>query len=174
MVHDRKYTNSEIVIQILPNSIIELEQPNNTYLFWTGIQRQERDHSQTTHLIITAVSMSNNYSNEVVEFMQKTGSYEIFVELGKEPKNFTSLIEQLDVSHTTISNRLKEGRKHGIWKESIKYPDPDSKKKVYELQPEYQDAFENAVELSIPSKMEQQRKLTNEIEDSVRRVFIEN
>jgi len=65
------------------------------------------------------------------DFFEKKGAVEILAQLADGPKRFGEIDDALVVSHGTISTRLTEGAKLGLWREFITYPDDGGKIKLY-------------------------------------------
>lgn len=62
------------------------------------------------------------------------------------------------MSHGTISTRLTEGAKLGLWREFMTYPDDGGKIKLYELEPTAQQFAATAEDENISQATEQRRE----------------
>lgn len=95
---------------------------------------------------------------KVRDFFEKKGAVEILAQLADDPKRFGEIDDALVVSHGTISTRLTEGAKLGLWREFIMYPDDGGKIKLYELEPAAQQFAAIAEDENISQTTEQRRE----------------
>ena len=95
---------------------------------------------------------------KVRDFFEKKGAVEILAQLADDPKRFGEIDDALVVSHGTISTRLTEGAKLGLWREFIMYPDDGGKIKLYELEPAAQQFAAIAEDENISQTTEQLRE----------------
>lgn len=80
----------------------------------------------------------------------RKGSIEILVQLGEGPKRFSEFKPVIPISTSTLSRRLKEGVKDGVWEQSLEEQDDGSSVKIYELTEKGEKFYEVAEELEIP------------------------
>lgn len=99
---------------------------------------------------------------KIRDLFEKKGAVEILAQLADGPKRFSGIDDALAVSHGTISTRLTEGAKLGLWREFITYPDDGGKIKLYELEPDAQHFAAIAEDENISQTTEQRRQANEE------------
>lgn len=104
---------------------------------------------------------------KVRDFFEKKGAVEILAQLADGPKRFGEIDEALVVSHGTISTRLTEGAKLGLWREFIAYPDDGGKIKLYELTSAAQRFAAIAEDENISQTTKQRRQANEQHTDAV-------
>ena len=75
------------------------------------------------------------------KYLRKKGVMELLLELREAPKRFSDLEERVAVSSATLTSRLEEGVKLGLFEEEIQYIEREErreKRKVYKLTDEYE------------------------------------
>lgn len=95
---------------------------------------------------------------KVRDFFEKKDAVEILAQLADDPKRFGDIDDALVVSHGTISTRLTEEAKLGLWREFMMYPDDGGKIKLYELEPAAQQFAAIAEDENISQTTEQLRE----------------
>lgn len=58
-------------------------------------------------------------SGTIADFLKRKGVLRIVLELGTEDRRFTELLEEIPVSSSTLSLRLKEGLYFGLWEKKV-------------------------------------------------------
>ncbi|MFP8955080.1 hypothetical protein ACLI4Z_19350 [Natrialbaceae archaeon A-arb3/5] len=95
----------------------------------------------------------------LVAFLESKGSLEILAEIGLEQHcRHIYLRERLHVSSSTLSNRLKEGVKLGVWEHTLVKND-DNTHKAYQLTGRGLKLFELIQEYDLSEKYREQRQL---------------
>lgn len=102
--------------------------------------------------------------SELQEYLQKKGVNEIIVEIVTGSSTFSSLEESVGISQTTLSRRLKEGIKLGIFKETIYYDMGSDKQKVYELTDQYSDVKSRSIFEETKSLLEEKKKIERKLD----------
>jgi DNA-binding HxlR family transcriptional regulator len=96
---------------------------------------------------------------EINDFFEKKAAVEILAQLSDGPKRFNEIDTAIVASHGTISSRLTEGAKLGLWDEYFQYPDDGGKTKLYDLTPAAKHLAELAEEKNIRETTEQLREI---------------
>lgn len=110
---------------------------------------------------------------EELDFLNEKGAVQILPQLADGPKQFSEINNALTVSQGTVSTRLTEGAKLGLWTEEFHYPDEGGKLKQYKLQPYAQPLADIAKAKNIAQLAEEHRKARKEYESGVDDFFDE-
>ena len=113
------------------------------------------------------VDTENLEKDEINEFFDKKGAVEILAQLSDGPKRFSEIDTAIVASHGTISNRLTEGAKLGLWSEYFRYPDDGGKTKLYELSPAAESLADIAEEENVRETTERLREANQRHTDAV-------
>lgn len=113
------------------------------------------------------VNSENLEKDEIKKFFEKKGAVEILAQLSDGPKRFSEIDTKIVASHGTISSRLTEGAKLGLWSEYFRYPDDGGKTKLYELSPAAESLADIAEEENIRETTEQLREIDQRHTDAV-------
>lgn len=100
-------------------------------------------------------------------FIERKGALEVLFEVGTGGKRFTDIEENVSISSATLSNRLKEGKVAGLWKEELEELEDGSAHRVYVLSPTGRELFEKAKELDLPELIDQRHELEAEYEQRI-------
>jgi len=111
---------------------------------------------------------ADEHRQKVAEFLLTKGAMPILTAYMRRDRNprFSDLNEQIDVSSATLSKRLKEGRKLGLWMEGIVYSG-DEKRKVYELTQIGGQWAEIADSLEITGRLDERREAEQRYEEAL-------
>jgi DNA-binding HxlR family transcriptional regulator len=112
-------------------------------------------------------SDKNLEKDEITNFLGKKGAVEILAQLSDGPKRFGEIDDAIVASHGTVSSRLTEGAKLGLWNEYFRYPDDGGKTKLYELSPAAESLADIAEEENIRETTEQLREIEQQHTDAV-------
>ncbi len=104
---------------------------------------------------------------KISDFFEKKGAVEILAHLADGPKRFNEIDGALVVSHGTVSSRLTEGARIGLWKEYFYYPDDGGKIKLYQLNTEAEEFAELAQKEDIVETMKRKRQATQQHDQAV-------
>lgn len=103
----------------------------------------------------------------------RKGSIEILVQLGDGPKRFSEIKPVIPISTSTLSRRLKEGVKDGVWEQSLEEQDDGSSVKMYELTQKGEEFYEVAEELDLPEVVNEYLELRAEYNEKAERYTTE-
>lgn len=106
-------------------------------------------------------------NEEELDFLNKKGAVQILPLLADGPKQFSEINNAVTVSKGTVSTRLTEGAKLGLWSEEFRYPDDGGKIKQYKLQPYARPLGDIAKAKDIPELAEEQRKARQQYDAAV-------
>lgn len=98
------------------------------------------------------------------EILNKKGGPAVLIELADGGKRFTDIVENVEVSQSTVSARLEEGKAENIWEAKPS----GSSHRVYVLLPRGRRLAEELQELGFPEIIEQQQKWQAEYEQKSR------
>jgi DNA-binding PadR family transcriptional regulator len=122
------------------------------------------DDNKTTHQIDEAVA----------DLLQKKGTLEMVVEIGEHgSQRHTDLREELLLSSSTIQQRLKDGKKQGLWEQLLEERG-DIAAKVYRLTPLGNFIYDNAVDLELNQLYRSKRGIIRAIDNRERRVIVDS
>jgi DNA-binding HxlR family transcriptional regulator len=94
-------------------------------------------------------------SDRRIRFIERKGALEVLFEVERGEKRFTDIQENVEISSATLSNRLKEGKVEGLWKEELEESEDGSAQRVYVLSSQGDALYEDAIELNIPELIDQ-------------------
>lgn len=110
----------------------------------------------------------------VADLLQKKGTLEMVVEIGEHgSQRHTDLRKELLLSSSTIQQRLKDGKKHGLWEQTLEERG-DIAAKVYRLTPLGDVIYENAVDLELDQLYRSKRGIIRAIDNRERRVIVDS
>ena len=104
------------------------------------------------------------------ELIQRKGAIEIVFEMSHGPRQFSHLKDEIRISPTTISKRLKEGEDEGLWKEELLHQE-DDKFRAYVLQDPGMELLELLQQEELPHLIKERRRLEDEFERKVENVL---
>lgn len=102
-----------------------------------------------------------------LDFLRKKGAVQILPLLADGPKQFSEINNAVTVSKGTVSTRLTEGAKIGLWKEEFRYPNDGGKIKQYKIQPRLHFLAELAKRKNIGQLTEERRKARQQYDAAV-------
>lgn len=110
----------------------------------------------------------------VAELLQKKGTLEMIVEMGEHgSQRHTDLRTELLLSSSTIQQRLKDGKKVGLWEQTLEERG-DIGAKVYQLTPIGISIYENCVYYDLYQLYRSKRGIMRGIEGLERRVIADS
>jgi DNA-binding PadR family transcriptional regulator len=108
------------------------------------------------------------------DFLQKKGSIEMVVEIGEQgTQRHTDLREELLLSSSTIQQRLKDGKEHNIWEQTLEERG-DVAAKVYQLTSLGESIYENAVAVELDQLYQSRRDIIRSVNNRERRVIVDS
>lgn len=110
----------------------------------------------------------------VADLLQKKGTLEMVVEIGEHgTQRHTDLRKELLLSSSTIQQRLKDGKKQGLWEQTLEERG-DVAAKVYRLTSLGNDIYENAIDLELTQLYRSKREISRAIDTRERRVIVDS
>jgi len=108
----------------------------------------------------------------VADFLRTKGTLEMVVRIGEQgSQRNTDLREALLLSSSTIQQRLKTGKQHGLWTQTLEQQD-DIAAKVYQLTPLGETIYTTATDLDLDQLYRIRRGLIRELDQRERRTII--
>lgn len=99
--------------------------------------------------------------------LDRSGTLEILLELSEGDARFTDMRERTDISPTTLSDRLKQGKEEEMWEERLEEVSGGSSRRVYTLLPRGRAMAEEAAERDLPTLMEKRAEIEAEYEQQI-------
>ena len=110
----------------------------------------------------------------VADLLQKKGTLEMVVQIGEHrTQRHTDLRKELLLSSSTIQQRLKDGKKQGLWEQTLEERG-DIAAKVYRLTPLGNAIYDTAVELELDQLYRSKRGILRAIDNRERRVIVDS
>lgn len=108
----------------------------------------------------------------VADLLQKKGTLEMVVQIGEHrTQRHTDLRKELLLSSSTIQQRLKDGKKQGLWEQALEERG-DIAAKIYRLTPLGNAIYDTAVELELDQLYRSKRGILRAIDNRERRVIV--
>lgn len=101
-------------------------------------------------------------SDRRIRFIERKGALEVLFEVERGEKGFTDIQENVEISSATLSNRLKEGKVEGLWKERLEESDDGSARRVYVITPKGRKLVDHAKEIDLPKFIEKLHEIQEE------------
>jgi len=119
-------------------------------------------------------SVNDKIDASLAELLQKKGTLEMLVEIGeKRSQRHTDLRKELLLSSSTIQQRLKDGKNHGIWEQALEERG-NITAKVYQLTPLGETIHEIAVENDLYDLYRNKRRIIRLTDNRERLTIIES
>lgn len=102
--------------------------------------------------------------------LDRSGTVEILLELSESDARFTDIRERTDISPTTLTDRLKQGKEEELWEERLEEVSSGSSRRVYSLLPRGRAIAEEASERNLPALMEKRAEIEAEYEKQIGKI----
>ena len=102
--------------------------------------------------------------------LDRSGTLEILLELSEEDARFTDIQESTDLSPTTLSDRLKQGKNEELWEERLEEVSGSSSRRVYSLLPRGRKVAEEAEERDLPDLIAERDEVMAEYEKQINEI----
>lgn len=100
-------------------------------------------------------------------FLEATGTLEILLEIGERQRTFGYLRDNIEISSSTLSNRLKGGVQLGIWEQTLHYEDDGTSRKVYQLTDDGEQYYDLALDYDFPTLFDEFYQIKFELESTL-------
>jgi len=115
---------------------------------------------------------SHQIDGAVADLLQKKGTLEMVVQIGEHrTQRHTDLRKELLLSSSTIQQRLKDGKKQGLWEQTLEER-RDIAAKVYRLTPLGNEIYDTAVDVEFDQLYRSKRGILRAIDNRERRVIV--
>jgi DNA-binding PadR family transcriptional regulator len=115
---------------------------------------------------------SHQIGAAVADLLQKKGTLEMIVQIGEHrTQRHTDLRKELLLSSSTIQERLKDGKKQGLWEQTLEERG-DIAAKVYRLTPLGNAIYDTALDVELDQLYRSKRGIIRAIDNRERRVIV--
>jgi DNA-binding PadR family transcriptional regulator len=115
---------------------------------------------------------SHQIDAAVADLLQKKGTLEMIVQIGEHrTQRHTDLRKELLLSSSTIQERLKDGKKQGLWEQTLEERG-DIAAKVYRLTPLGNAIYDTALDVELDQLYRSKRGIIRAIDNRERRVIV--
>jgi DNA-binding HxlR family transcriptional regulator len=101
-------------------------------------------------------------------FLEATGTLEILLEIGERQRTFGYLRDNVEISSSTLSDRLKGGVQLGIWEQTLRHEDGGTSRKVYQLTEDGEEYYDLALDYDFPTLFKEFYRIKFELESTHR------